>query len=124
MLPEGCVYTKLIVGMWDDDPDYQGYRDAVALLRKLIRSIWYWNTLAQSYQIEMSEGTEWRVYDSNEVTWPFFLAEAIICWRQRTPITKSEAEDLDWEPQLNYIYGDPAQQLPTAPLPVPGRGHL
>jgi hypothetical protein len=121
-MPEGYVYTRIIVGMWDDNADYQGYRDCVALLRKLVRSIWYWNTLGESYQINMNEGTEWRVYDSNEISWPFFLCEANLCWRMRTPFMKAEADDLDWEPAPNYIYGYPAQQMPAVQIPVPGRG--
>jgi hypothetical protein len=112
-MPQGLVFTKIIVGVWDNNTDYQGYRDAVALLRKIVRQIWYWNTLAETYQIEMDEGSEWRVYDSNEVTWPFFLAEAIFGWRLRTPIMKAESEDLDYTPPPTIVPGSQEMNIPV-----------
>lgn len=119
-MPEGLVFTKIIVGMWDDNANYQGYRDAVALLRKIIRKIWYWNTLAETYQMEMHEGTEWRVYDSNEVTWPFFLAEAVVGWRMRTPIMRAESDDLDYDEPPNIVPGSREADIPTWQPPIPG----
>ena len=107
-MPEGCIYTKVIVGTWDNNTDYQGYRDAVAMLRKIVRLIWYVNTLSNSYQINMNEGTDWRIYDSNEVSWPFFICEAIIGWRLRTPFLASESEGLDYQPNPDIVYGVPA----------------
>ena len=101
MMPEGCVYTKIVVGVWDNNQDCQGYRDAIYVLRKIIRSIWYWNTLADNYQINMEEGTEWRVYDVNESSFPFFFAEAIVGWRLRTPYMKAESDNLDVFPDPN-----------------------
>jgi hypothetical protein len=108
MLSEGCIYTRIVVGAWDNDTDYQGYRDSVSLLRKVVRLIWYFNTLSNSYQMNMDEGTDWRIYDSNEVSWPFFISEATIGWRMRTPFLKAESEDLDYEPPSNIIPGLPA----------------
>ena len=120
MMPEGCVYTKIIVGMWDNNANYQGYRDSVALLRKIVRNIWFVNTLGETYQVNMDEGTDWRVYDSNEVTWPFFLAEAVFGWRLRTPIMKAESDDLDYDAPPNIVPGSQEQQLPIWQPPVPG----
>jgi hypothetical protein len=123
-MPEGIVWTKLIVGVWDDDTDYQGYRDAVAMLRKLMRCIWWLNTLAQTYQMNVNEGTEWRIYDSNEVSWPFFICEGTIGWRQRTPFLAAESEGLDYEPQPNIVPGtvnipvwQPSVPFPIVPIP-------
>lgn len=112
MMPEGCVYTKIVVGAWDSNSDYQGYRDGMLLLRKIVRLIWYFNTLGSSYQMNMDEGTDWRIYDSNEVSWPFFICEAVIGWRMRTPYLKAESDDLDYEPTPNIVYGVPASNLP------------
>jgi hypothetical protein len=120
MMPQGLVFTKVIVGMWDDNADFQGYRDAVALLRKIVRKIWYWNTLSQTYQMEMDEGTPWRIYDSNEATWPFFLAEAVIAWRMRTPFMKAESDDLDYTPPPNIVPGSREADLPIWQPPIPG----
>jgi hypothetical protein len=119
-MPEGQIRTKIVVGIWDDNVDYQGYRDSVALLRKIVRCIWYFNTLAESYQINMDEGSEWRIYDSNEVSWPFFLTEAIFCWRLRTPIMKAEADDLDFQPNPDILRGIPQANYPTWQPPIPG----
>jgi hypothetical protein len=119
MMPEGIVHTKIVVGAWDKSTDYQGYRDCVALLRKIVRCIWYVNTLSDVFQINMEEGTEWRVYDSNEVTWPFFLCEAVLGWRLRTPYMKAESEGLDYEPQSNIVPGIPAANIPTWQPPIP-----
>lgn len=121
--PEGCVFTKIVVGMWDNDADYQGYRDAVALLRKIIRKIWYHNTLAQTYQMSMDEATPWHVYDSNLVTWPFFLAEGTVGWRLRTPFMKAESDDLDFDPPPSsnaVIEGSREANIPIWQPPVPG----
>jgi hypothetical protein len=120
MMPEGYVNTKIVVGAWDDDTDFQGYRDCVSLLRKIVRMIWYVNTLAETYQINMDDGTEWRVYDTNEISWPFFLCEAIFGWRLRTPIMKAEAEDLDFQPNPDILYGIPHANYPTWQPPIIG----
>ena len=106
--------------MWDNNSNYQGYSDSVALLRKIVRNIWYVNTLGETYQVNMDEGTDWRVYDSNEVTWPFFLAEAVFGWRLRTPIMKAESDDLDYDPPPNIVVGIPAADIPIWQPPVPG----
>jgi len=107
-MPEGCIYTKIIVGVWDNNTDYQGYRDAVAMLRKILRLIWYVNTLANSYQMNQQEGTDWRIYDSNEISWPFFICEGVVGWRMRTPFLAAESEDLDYQPNPDIVYGVPA----------------
>lgn len=106
-MPEGIVYTKIIVGCWDNSPNYQGYRDATTMLRKIMRCIWYVDTLAETYQMNMNEGTDWRIYDSNEVSWPFFICEGTVGWRQRTPFTAAESEGLDYQPTPDIIYGVP-----------------
>jgi hypothetical protein len=115
MMPEGCVYTKIVAGVWDNNANYQGYRDAMYLIRKIVRSIWYWNTLADNYQVSMDEGTTWRVYDTNTATFPFFFAEAVVGWRQRTPIMRAERDDLDFDTgqNLDIIIGQPASAYPT-----------
>lgn len=120
MMPQSLIFTKIIVGMWDNNANYQGYRDAVALLRKIIRQIWYWNTLAETFQMEMDEGTPWHVFDSNQVTWPFFLAEATFGWRMRTPIMKAESDDLDYTPLPNIVSGSREQGIPIWQPPIPG----
>lgn len=120
MMPQGLVHTKIIVGMWDNNANFQGYRDAVALLRKIVRQIWYWNTLNETYQMEMSEGTDWRVYDTNEVTWPYFMTEATVAWRLRTPIMKAESEDLDYTPPPLIVPGNREADLPIWQPPTPG----
>jgi hypothetical protein len=96
LMPQGCIYTRIIAGVWDNNADFQGYRDALLLIRKIIRKIWYHNTLADTYQIDMDKGTQWRIYDTNELTWPFFFAECTVAWRQRTPYMKAESDDLDY----------------------------
>jgi hypothetical protein len=89
-IPEGSVTTRIVVGVWDNNSNYQGYRDALRVLRKIVRKIWWENTLDQSFQMENESA--WRIYDSNEVSWPYFMGEAIIGWRLRTPITNSESD--------------------------------
>jgi len=89
-IPEGCIYTKIVVGTWDDDVSYQGRRDCLRLLRKVIRKIWYVNTLIDSFQMENE--TRYKIYESPEVTFPYFMAEATQGWRLRTPITISEGD--------------------------------
>jgi hypothetical protein len=111
MMPESCIYTKVIVGVWDNNADYQGYRDALILIRKIIRKVWYWNTLADSYQINMSRGVQSRIYDTNESTWPFFFAEATLAWRMRTPFMRAESDDLDYFPNPDILQG--ASPYPT-----------
>jgi hypothetical protein len=59
-------------------------------LRGIMRKIWYYNTLGESYQ--MMNESDWRLYDSNEVSWPYFIAEGTICWRIRVPLTIFEKE--------------------------------
>jgi hypothetical protein len=119
MMPEGCVYTKIVAGVWDNNADYQGYRDAALLIRKILRSIWYWNTLSDTYQVNMDEGTTWRVYDTNTTTFPFFFAEAVVGWRMRTPFMKAESDDLDYNPPLDINQGFPASVYPTKSVIVP-----
>lgn len=89
------IYTKVICGVWDNNADYQGYRDCLSLLRRIIRKIWSEGTLGETYQLDINEGTKWRIYDSNEVTWPFFISEVTLCWRIRRPIAAYESEGLD-----------------------------
>jgi hypothetical protein len=113
MMPEGCVYTKVVVGVWDNNADYQGYRDALYLIRKIVRKIWYWNTLSDTYQVNMDEGTTWRIYDTNVVTFPFFFAEAIIGWRMRTPYMRAERDDLDVDIDSDILAGQLASAYPT-----------
>jgi hypothetical protein len=107
------VNAKVIAGVWDDNVDWQGYRDAMGLVRRVVRKLWREDTLGESYQLDKSEGISWRIYDTNEVSWPFFLAEATVCWQIRRPVADYESEDLD-------VAVDPAfARQPIIPAGIP-----
>lgn len=93
--PEGCIYTRLVFGCWDNNPLRQGYRDMLQIMRSVTRKIWYVDTIARNWQLNRDDGTDWRIYDDNEVTWPYFIGECIFGWRVRTPISAAESEGLD-----------------------------
>lgn len=117
-ITSSSISTKIVVGVWDDNADYQGYRDALAVLRTIVRKFWWENTIGEEFQLDMNEGTTWRVYDTNEVSWPYFVAEAVICWKMRRPFADYESEGLD-------IAVDPAfSRQPKIPAGVPSQPQI
>lgn len=88
------IMTKVICGAWDDDPAVQGHRDCLGLSRVITRKFWRIQTIGHNFLLDIKEGVKTRLYDSNEVTWPFFICEASYCWKVRTIIAGYESEDL------------------------------
>lgn len=96
-MASSSINTKIIAGVWDDNVNYQGYRDAMGLVRRIVRWFWRLQVIGESFQLDIAEGIQWRIYDTNEVTWPYFIAEAVLCWKTRRPVADYESEDLDVE---------------------------
>lgn len=92
-VPEGAISTKITAGVWDEDEQCQGYRKATYLIRKVVRQIWFEGDLINSFAMNPRDRTNWRVLPSNEITHPYYMAEAVIPWTCRTPYIREESTD-------------------------------
>lgn len=115
-VPEGGLSTKITAGVWDEDEQCQGYRQAVYLIRKVVRGIWFEGDLINSFSLNPRDRCVWRVLASNEITHPYYMAEAIIPWIVRTPYIKEETTDSVY----NTPPADGTRMQPTIAAVGPG----
>lgn len=86
----GCIYTRIVCGTYDPDESMGGRRDSIYLINKIYRGIWYEGSLDNSFGVAYQERTSFRVFDSDEISHPFFMAECMIPWQSRLPYIKEE----------------------------------
>ena len=70
------IDVRILVGVYDDDPDCQGYRDVLNVLEKIRLELLTHRYLERKYRLEMP----FRWYLHEDQPWPVFFGQIETVW--------------------------------------------
>jgi hypothetical protein len=75
------IAVRILVGVYDDSPDCQGYRDAMNILETIRQELLTTRYLERKYKLEMP--FKWYLFD--EQPWPVFFGQIETVWETGRP---------------------------------------
>jgi hypothetical protein len=81
------IAVRILVGVYDDSPDNQGYRDVMNIVERIRLELLSVRYLERKYRLE----TPFKWYLFEEWSWPIFFGQIETVWESGRPVmTKKE----------------------------------
>lgn len=77
---EAVATVRLLIGAYDEDPDYQGYKDCLNMAEAIAHAFFAWRVIDDSYSLVPP--AKWAMIEAD--TFPHFLAEMTTQWELPT----------------------------------------
>ncbi|MDR1978560.1 MAG: hypothetical protein LBQ42_07485 [Synergistaceae bacterium] len=87
------IHIRVLVGVYDENPDCQGYRDVMNILETIRQELLTTRYLERKYKLEMP--FKWYLFE--EQPWPVFFGQIETVWETGRPLM----------PGTENIYGKP-----------------
>ncbi|GHV45261.1 hypothetical protein FACS1894204_03920 [Synergistales bacterium] len=76
------INVRLLVGVYDEAPDCQGYRDAMNIIETIRQELLTTRVLERKYRLEMP--LKWYLFEDQP--WPVFFAQLETVWETGRPV--------------------------------------
>ncbi|MDR2523676.1 MAG: hypothetical protein LBC93_08275 [Synergistaceae bacterium] len=76
------IAVRILVGVYDDNPDCQGYRDVMNILERIRLELLSVRYLERKYRLEMP--FKWYLFE--EQPWPVFFGQIETVWETGRPV--------------------------------------
>ncbi|MDR1875783.1 MAG: hypothetical protein LBQ90_12325, partial [Synergistaceae bacterium] len=76
------IGVRILIGTYDDAPDYQGYRDVLNIMERIRLELLTTRYLARKYRLEMP--FKWYLFEDQP--WPVFFGCLETVWETGRPV--------------------------------------